>query len=273
MNFYFQNYGQQLMKWMEGALPCLVGAAVILAVGWWLSSLLVKLMYRGMMRSKADAGIVTFLSSLIKAILKIIVCVTAAAQFGLNVNSIIAALGAAGVAIGLALKDNMANIAGGAQIIFTKPFRAGDYLSLQGVEGTVERIEIMFTTLRTFDNKEIVIPNSTVTASVITNYSAMQTRRLDLNYMVGYGEDLMKVKQLLSSLTDENPMILTDPAPLIVVGEHRESGIAMGVKVWCKTDDYWTLYFNMQEKVKLAFDEAGIAVPFRQLDVQMNTSD
>ena len=270
MALSFQNYGEQFMTWMQAVLPRLVGALAIFAIGWWLSNQLVKLMYRGMMRSKADTVIVTFICSLIKALLKIIVCITAAAQLGMNVNSIIAALGAAGVAIGLALKDNMANIASGAQIIFTKPFHAGDYLALQDVEGTVERIEIMFTTLRTFDNKKVVIPNSTVTSSVITNYSAMETRRLDLNYMVGYGENLAAVKKLLSGLTEENPMVLKDPAPLIVVGEHKEDGVVVGARVWCKTDDYWTLYFDMQENVKLAFDKAGIIIPFRQLDVHMN---
>ncbi len=271
MGFSFQNYGEQFAQWLEAMLPRLVGTLLILAVGWWLSNQLVKLMYRGMMRSKADAGIVTFICSLIKTILKIIVCVTAAAQLGLNVNSIITTLGAAGVAVGLALKDNMSNIASGVQIIFTKPFRAGDYLALQNVEGTVERIEIMFTALRTFDNKEVVIPNSTVTASVITNYSAMETRRLDLNYVVGYGENLVDVKQIMNDLIEENPMAMKDPTPLIVVGEHRENGIVIGVRVWCKTEDYWTLYFAMQEKVKLAFDKAGIAIPFRQLDVHMDT--
>ncbi len=268
--FSFQNYGEQFMNWLNAALPRLLGCVLVLGIGWWLSNQLVRLMYRGMIRSKTDTGIVTFLCSLIKAALKIIVCVTAAAQLGINVSSIIAALGAAGVAVGLALKDNMANIASGAQIIFTKPFRAGDYLALQDVEGTVERIEIMFTALRTFDNKEIVIPNSTVTASVITNYSAMETRRLDLNYEVGYSEDLSMVKEVLARVTEENSMVLKDPVPLIVVGEHKESGIVIGVKVWCKTEDYWTLYFNMQETVKVAFDKAGITIPFRQLDVHMN---
>ncbi len=271
MKFNFNNFGEQFMLWINATLPRLVATLLILAIGWWLSNQLVKLMYRGMMRSKADAGIVTFICSLVKTILKIIVCVTAAAQLGLNVNSIIAALGAASVAVGLALKDNMANIASGAQIIFTKPFHAGDYLALQDVEGTVERIEIMFTTLRTFDNKEVVIPNSTVTASVITNYSAMETRRLDLDYVVGYGEDLAAVKQLMNDLIEENPMAIKDPVPMIVVGEHKDNGIVVGVKVWCKREDYWTLYFDMQEKVKLAFDKAGIAIPFRQLDVHMNT--
>jgi small conductance mechanosensitive channel len=272
MNFSFQKYGDQFIAWGESALPRLVGAVLILAIGWWASNLLVRLMYRAMKRSKADTGIVTFLCSSARAFLKIIVCITAAAQLGMNVNSIIAALGAAGLTIGLALKDSMSNIASGAQIIFTKPFRVGDYLALADVEGTVERIETMFTTLKTFDNKKVIIPNSKITVSVITNYSAMETRRLDLNYIVGYSEDLAAVKNVLGELVNQNSMILGSPDPLVVVGEHQEIGITMGVRVWCKTEDYWNLYFDMQEKVKLAFDKAGIAIPCRQMDVHMNTT-
>lgn len=273
MNFNFQKSLDQFTSSLEDAFPRIIGALAILVIGWWVSNMLVKLIRRGMMRGRADVGIVSFLCSLFKAIFEIIVCITAASQLNINLNTIVAAIGAAGVTAGLALKDNLANISGGAQIIFTKPFRGGDYIALQNVEGTVERIEIMFTTLRTFDNKEIVIPNSKITESIITNYSAMATRRLDLNYLVSYSEDLTKVKQVLSVLVEENAMALKEPSPMIVVGEHRESGILVGVKVWCRTEDYWTLYFEMQEKVKEAFDAAGINIPFRQLDVHMNTAD
>jgi small conductance mechanosensitive channel len=272
VSFNFQRYGEQLVTWLGSALPVLIGAVLILAIGWWASNILVRLMYRAMKRSKADTGIVTFLCSLVRAFLKIIVCITAASQLGMNVNSIIAALGAAGLTIGLALKDSMSNIASGAQIIFTKPFRVGDYLALADVEGTVERIETMFTTFRTFDNKQVIIPNSKITVSVITNYSAMQTRLLDLKYVVGYGEDIAAVKRVLGDLVEEHPLVLKEPEPVIVFGEYKEMGIVVGVKVWCKTDDYWTLYFDMQEKVKPAFDEAGIAIPFRQLDVHINSA-
>jgi small conductance mechanosensitive channel len=166
----------------------------------------------------------------------------------------------------------MSNIASGAQIIFTKPFKVGDYLALADTEGTVERIETMFTTLRTFDNKTVIIPNSKITVSVITNYSAMQTRRLDLKYIVGYDESLSKVRELLSGLAQENPLVLQEPAPVIAVGEHTENGVAMGMQLWCKTEDYWTLYSDMQEKVKLAFESAGMETPFRRLDIRMKTS-
>lgn len=269
MNFSLEKFGHQLLTYFEEGLPKLLGTILILAIGWWLSNLLVRLMYRAMKRSKADTGIITFICSLSRALLKVIVCITAAAQLGMNITSIIAALGAAGLTIGLALKDSMSNVASGAQIIFTKPFRVGDYLALENVEGTVERIEIMFTTLRTFDNKEVIIPNSKITDSVITNYSAMKTRRLDLHYSIAYGEDIASVKRLLGDLTENNPLVLKDPRPLIVVGEHRDSSLAIEVRVWCKTEDYLTLYFEMQEKVRIAFDEAEIHIPFNQLDVNM----
>lgn len=274
MKIPFEHYGQQIAGWLEGALPRFLGAALILALGWWLSNRLVQLMKRGMLRSRTDTGIVTFLSSLTKALLKIIVCITAAAQLGMNVTSIITALGAAGVTAGLAMKDSLSNIASGAQIVFTKPFHVGDYLALKDVEGTVERIEIMFTTLRTFDNKEVVIPNSQITASVITNYSAMQTRQLSLDYVVGYSEDIAAVKALLAALIAENPKALREPAPLVAVGEHGENGLHISVKLWCGTEDYWSLYYEMQERVKLAFDRAGVEPPVRRLEVRrMDTVD
>lgn len=264
------NYWEQFLAWIAATAPKLLGAALILIVGWQLSNAVAKIMAKAMERSKADYGFVSFFVSLIKTLMKIIVCITAVGQF-MDVTSIIAAVGAAGVTAGLALKDNLSNIASGAQIIFTKPFRAGDYLSVDNVEGTVERIEIMFTTLRTFDNKEIVIPNSTVTVSTITNYTAMENRRLDLTYSVSYSADLTAVKSLLSGIVGQHSLVLQDPAPLVAVGEHKDSSISIVVKVWCKSENYWTLYYDMQERVKKEFDAAGVSIPFPQLDVHMKS--
>lgn len=264
----FQKIGEQILIWMQNIAPKLIGALLILAIGWWLSNLLASLMRRGMDRAKADAGIVSFLCSLTRAALKIIVCITAAAQLGMEVTSIIAALGAAGLAVGLALKDNMANIASGAQIIFTKPFRVGDYLVMEGVEGTVTRIEIMYTTLTTFDNKEIIIPNSKMIVSIVTNCSAMETRRLDLSYSISYNDDIAAAKQLLNDMVSAEKRILQTPEPLIAVGELKEDGVALVVKVWCKSEDYWPVYYDMQEHVKLEFDKAGIAFPCRRIEIQ-----
>ncbi len=263
----FQIFWVELIQWTQSKLPQFLFALLILAIGWWASNQAARLMYRAMKRSRADTGIITFLCSLARGLFKIIVCVTAAAQLGMNVNTILAALGAAGLTVGLALKDSMSNIASGVQIIFTKPFRVGDYLATADVEGTVERIETMFTTLRTADNKCVIIPNSKLTVSIITNYSAMQTRRLDLSYVVGYQEDITAVKDLLSGLIAENPLILKEQEPSVTVGEHRETGVVINLQVWCNTEDYWKLYCDMQEKVRLAFEKAGIAAPARRLEV------
>ncbi len=262
---------ENFVAWLNNFWPRLLGAALILLIGWYLINLLGKIMQRAMESKKVDGGAVTFFNSLLKVLLRIIIVITALGQF-MDVTSIIAAVGAAGVTAGLALKDSLSNVASGALIIFTHPFRVGDYLLVQGqngVEGTVKRIEIMFTTLASFDNKEIVIPNSSLTASTIINYTAMETRRIDLNYSISYSQNIAAVKQVLQKLVDENEKILRDPAPLIAVGEHKDSCVNMVVKIWCACDDYWPLYYEMQEKVKLAFDEQGISIPFPQLDVHL----
>ena len=201
--------------------------------------------------------------------LQILAGITAISKLGIDVSSIIAALATAGVAIGLALKDSMSNIASGIQIIFMHPFHVGDYISIDTTEGTVSRIELFFTALNTIDNKEIVIPNSTITASTVVNFTAMETRRLDLKYMVSYSDDLSHVKEVLSKLCQEDERILDTPEVQIVIGEHGESGVYVLIRLWCKTDDYWPIYFSMQEKVKLKFDEEGISIPFNQMDVHI----
>lgn len=267
------NFWTDFVSWLLSLLPRAAGAAVIFGVGWWLSGAVTRFVKRAMARAKTDAGISSFLISLVNASLKVIVALMALAQLGVDVSSLIAALAAAGVTAGLALKESLSNVASGAQIIFTHPFRVGDYLSIpaEGIEGTVERIEIMYTSLRTFDNKETIIPNSKVMTSVITNFTAMKTRRLDLTYTIAYDDDIAAAKAVLQRLCSEEERIEKDPAPLIAVGEYQDSAVALVVKVWCKIEVYWDVYYSMQEKVKPAFDEAGLHIPFPQLDVHLPT--
>lgn len=260
-------------NWAGSAVWSLLAAAVIFLLGWWLSSVIVKLLRRALERTKADGGIISFLCSFCRVFLQIVAGIMAIAKLGVDVSSIVAALATAGVAVGLALKDSMSNIASGMQIIFMHPFHVGDYISIDTAEGTVGRIEILFTTLNTFDNKEVVIPNSKITASTIVNFSSMETRRLDLKYMVSYSDDLFQVKEVLSRLCGEDERVLSDPEPQIAVGEHLSSGVCVLARVWCKTDDYWPLYFSMQEKVKLTFDQEGITIPFDQMDVHILAED
>ena len=262
-----EKFWEWMLSWIQNMAPRVFGAIIVLVLGWVLSKALVKLLKKALERGKAEAGVITFVGSLVNISLKVLVGITAAAQLGFDVTSIITAIGALGVTVGLALKDSMSNVASGVQILFNHTFRVGDYLSVEGVEGTVDRIEIMYTALRTFDNKEIIMPNSELTASVITNYTAQTTRRLDLSYSVSYSTDLAQARSVLEGLINGNEKVLLDRAPLVAIGEHKDSCIMVVAKVWCKTDDYWPLYFEMQEEVKNAFDRAGIEIPFPQLDV------
>ena len=263
------NPMETFLKWAVPAAWAILQAILIFLIGWWLSSIVVKILRRALDRTKADGGIVTFICSFCRIFLQILAGITAISKLGIDVSSIIAALATAGVAIGLALKDSMSNIASGIQIIFMHPFHVGDYISIDTTEGTVSRIELFFTALNKIDNKEIVIPNSTITASTVVNFTAMETRRLDLKYMVSYSDDLSHVKEVLSKLCQEDERILDTPEVQIVIGEHGESGVYVLIRLWCKTDDYWPIYFSMQEKVKLKFDEEGISIPFNQMDVHI----
>ena len=262
-----------LFDWFKGFAPRLIGALLVLVIGWWLSSLLTKMVIRAMHRGKMDEGVVSFTSSVSRIILRIIVLISTAAQLGLDTTTIITALGTAGVAVALALKDSLANVASGVLIIITHPFHVGDYLEFEDLEGTVTRIDLMFSTLSTIDNKEIVIPNSRLTANNIVNYTAQDKRRLDLKYCISYEDDLAQVKALLSKMVEENGKVMQEPKPLVAVGEHKDSGISMVIQIWCKSEDYWPLYYEMQEKVKLAFDQEGICIPYQQMDVHLKPFD
>lgn len=269
LNVEMSSMWSAFLTWLVSMLPRLAASVLLFGLGWWLSNVVTRLMRRAVTRAKGDAGVTTFLSSLLNILLKVIISIMAIAQLGVDVTSLIAAIGTAGLAVGLAMKDNMSNVASGAQIVLTGPFHVGDYLSVpaESVEGTVERIEMMYTTLRTFDNKEVVLPNMKLTSSTIVNYTAMKTRRLDLTYSVSYSTDLDQAKALLTRLCEEEEKIEKDPVPLIAVGEYGDSSIAIVVKIWCKIENYWDAYYAMQGRVKQEFDKVGIEIPFPQLDV------
>ncbi len=244
-------------------------AALIFIVGWFLARLAARLTKKAISRGKVDALVASFVGSLVKALVMIVAAVSAVAQLGINITSLVAALGAAGLTASFALQGSLSNLVSGMQIIFTKPFKMGDYLSFGTYEGTVKRIEILSTTLSTFDNKEVIIPNSMITSDVVVNFTSSGTRRLDLSYGVSYQSDLARVKEILRELVDGDQRVLREPEPLIAVGEMRDSSIVVVVKFWCKQEDYWPLYYTMQEAVKNAFDREGISIPYPQLDVHL----
>ena len=265
----WQTVWENLLRGLASFFGDLVLAALIFIVGWFLARLAARLTKKAISRGKVDALVASFVGSLVKALVMIAAAVSAVAQLGINITSLVAALGAAGLTASFALQGSLSNLVSGMQIIFTKPFKMGDYLSFGTYEGTVKRIEILSTTLSTFDNKEVIIPNSMITSDVVVNFTSSGTRRLDLSYGVSYQSDLARVKEILRELVDGDQRVLREPEPLIAVGEMRDSSIVVVAKFWCKQEDYWPLYYTMQEAVKNAFDREGISIPYPQLDVHL----
>lgn len=257
------------ITWFLEFLPKLIGAIIILIIGLSLAKLVANLVKKAMIKAKLDESIISFLNSLISIVLKVIVGITVLSQLGVNMTTIIATLSAATVAIGLALKDSLSNVASGALIIINKPFKIGDFLNIEDLEGTVTKIEIMYTTIITNDNKQISIPNSKLTTSTIINYTAQENRRVDLKFSISYSQNITDAKNVIRSVIEQHNNIVKEIEPSIVVSEHAENCIVLSVKVWCYKKNYWDVYFQLLEEVKNAFDENNIEIPFNQLDVHI----
>lgn len=249
--------------------PVIVAALIVLA-GYIIIRLVCKMLLRTLEKSKVDPVLFTFAVNCTKVVLWILVGLTAMSTLGIPPTSILTALGACGVAIALALQNSLSNFAGGVLIIVTKPFAKGDYINNLSVEGTVQQIDLLCTTIYTVDNKVITVPNGTLANNTIINYSRSQLRRLDLVYSIGYGDDIDKAKDVVLAVAESSGMFLREPEPVIGVGSHGESAVLLDVKLWCKNADYWNLYYYMNEQVKAAFDEQGISIPYPQVDVHMN---
>lgn len=255
------------VDWLKEFIPDLIGAILILVIGMWISKVVSNLIARAMKRAKISTEVVTFVHSFAGISLKVVVIVAAVGTLGFNIASLVTALGAATVAIGLALQDTLKNVASGLMVLINKPFKVGDYVLVSGFEGTVTRIDISNTHLLTYDNKEVILPNSNITVNNITNYSSQENRRVDLKYSVAYGTDIDRVKKVVMDVVSENKSIMTDPEPFFAVGEHGDSSVTIVVRIWCKTADYWNVYFYMQEQILRAFEKNGIEIPFTQVDV------
>lgn len=220
-------------------------------------------------RAGVEDTLSLFLRNIVYYTLLAAVVIAALGQAGVNVTSFLAVLGAAGLAVGLALKDSLSNFAAGVMLILLKFFQKGDYVTVGGESGTVKTINIFNTILTTPDNKQIIVPNSSVLSGTIVNVTANDTRRVDMVMGIGYDDDLLKAKQVLERIVAEEPRILKDPAPQIEVMELGDSSINFVVRPWCKTTDYWGVYFAITEKVKIVFDQEGISIPYPQRDVHL----
>ncbi|KPK61710.1 MAG: mechanosensitive ion channel protein [Gammaproteobacteria bacterium SG8_31] len=248
----------------------LLSALVIFIVGRWVARRLAGLVEKGMTRAGTDVTLIGFLRNIIYITLLTFVVLAAIAQLGVQTTSFIAVLGAAGFAIGLALQGSLANFAAGVLIIIFRPFKAGDFVEAGGIAGVVENIQIFTTTLRTGDNKSIIVPNGQITSGTIVNYSAKDTRRVDMVFGVGYGDDLDKVRRVIEDVLKSDDRILEDPAATIGVLELADSSVNFAVRPWVKTADYWPVYFDIHENIKKRFDQEGITIPFPQQDVYLH---
>ena len=244
-------------------------AAIVFFVGLILIKKLSVVIMARLEKSKLEASLNSFLVSSIKVVLQVVLIITIASMLGLEVTTLIALLASVAFAVGLALQGSLANFAGGVLILLLKPFTIGDYIEAAGHAGTVKEIQIFYTILNTPDNRKIIIPNANLSNNSAINYSANDTRRIDFKFGVGYGDDIQNVKNILSTIAEEHALIFKDPAPQIVLGEHGDSAIVFFLRVWCKKEDYWNIYFELLEKVKVRFDEAGINIPYPQMDVHL----
>jgi len=246
-------------------------SVIFLFIGIWFIKLVRKIVKKSLNRANVDVGAVQFLDSFIKVCLYIILGFMIAGGFGLDAASVVAVVGSAGVAVGLALQGSLSNFAGGVLILLLKPFKVGDYIKedSKGNEGTVTEIQMFYTKLLTYDGKTVILPNGTLANTSLVNFTAANFRRLDLTVGISYDSDIKKAKDILNSLLKENPLVLPHKDQVVVVDELADSAVILAVKCHVKTEDYWTLRGQLLESVKLSFDQEGIAIPFPQLDVHM----
>lgn len=258
-------------KFQEQAFDFLTNALIVVAVlvaGYIIVGLLIKLVKKILLKTRLDQTAAGFIVSVAKVVMYFIVAITALGTIGVNVASLITALGAAALTAGLALQECLSNVVSGLVILINKPFVAGDTLEFQGVTGKVESIKIFSTTIHTLDNKLVTIPNSNLTKNNIVNCTMVDKRRLDLKYSISYESDITKVKGLLYSLIATNDKVMSDSEPKVYVGEHLDSGIQIIVHLWVNPDDYYDVYFFMQENVKRVFDENEIVIPYPHLVIK-----
>lgn len=247
----------------------LLGAAAIFLIGRWLASLISRNVRRLVLLNGLDVALASFLSRITYAVLLITVIVVALGTIGFQMASVLAVMGAAGLAVGLALQGSLSNFAAGVMLILFRPFKAGDFVEAAGVSGIVEDIQLFNTVLRTPDNREVTVPNAQVTAEPITNYSARPTRRIDLVVGISYDDDIGQAKEIIEAALGEDARVLADPQPEIMVLELGESSVDIAVRPWVRTEDYWHLRGDLLHTIKTRLEAAGLSIPFPQHDVRV----
>jgi small conductance mechanosensitive channel len=248
----------------------IVTAIVIYIIGKIIVGVLINVFGKVMARSKYDEMLIDFVKAILRVILMLFVIVASLNQLGADTTSLVAILGAAGLAIGLSLQGSLQNFAAGVMLLVLRPFKAGDFVDAGGDSGVIKSISIFTTVMTTPDNKEIIIPNGAIYGGNITNYSAKETRRVDMVVGIGYDSDLKKAKEILNEMVAADDRVLKDPAPTVAVAELADSSVNFVVRPWVATDDYWGVKFDFTEAIKLRFDAEGISIPFPQMDVHVH---
>ena len=251
----------------------IVMAIVIYIIGKMIVGVLINVLGKIMARSKYDDMLVDFVKAIARAVLMLFVIIAALDRLGVDTTSLAAILAAAGLAIGLSLQGSLQNFAAGVMLLVFKPFKAGDFIEAGGATGVVKSISIFTTVMTSGDNKEIIVPNGSIYGGNITNYSAKETRRVDMVVGIGYDSDLKKAKEILNEMVAADDRILKDPAPTVAVAELADSSVNFVVRPWVASGDYWAVKFDFNEAVKLRFDAEGISIPFPQMDVHVHKND
>ena len=258
-----------LEKYIVPSALNFVFALIILVIGIWLAGRLRKLFLRLLTKSKLDPILVKFFGDVAYWLVLVAVVLAAVDQLGINITSLLAIVGAAGLAVGLAMKDSLSNFAAGVMLIIFRPYALGDFIEAGGSSGTVEVTGLFSTTMLTPDNKKIVVPNSTIFGGTITNFSAMPTRRVDLIIGISYKDDIRQAKSIIEKLFAEDQRILISPEPAILVAALAENSIDLNIRPWVKKEDYWAVHSDLQQYIKEQFDAEGISIPFPQRDVHL----
>ena len=245
----------------------ILGAIVIWIIGSWVIKRVKRLLIKAMDKLEYDESLERFISNLIVGMLKIILIVLILGNLGVETTSFAAILAAGGLAVGLALQGSLSNFAGGVLLLIFKPYKIGDFIEAQGEMGTVKEIEIFTTKLNTPDNKEVIIPNGAMSNGNITNYSTEKIRRVDIVMGVSYDADIKQTKEILIKILKDHPKVISDPAPMVALGELADSSVNYKVRPWVLTPDYWTVYFDVLETCKVELDKAGIEIPYPQMDI------
>lgn len=265
----YQTHIDQAIKFLWGVLPNVVMAIIIFILGLWVIKFINRLVLKFFNKADYDPSLESFLQSFINIALKIMLFVIVITQLGVQSTSLVAIIGAAGLAVGLALQGSLANFAGGVLILLFKPFKVGDFISAQGVDGTVKEISIFTTKLSTFGNQVAIVPNGQLSNNNIINYNAEETRRDNITVGIGYSSNIKRAKEILLQICAENKNILKQPAPQVYVAELAESSVNLSLRFWANNETFWDAHFQVIEELKLRFDAAEIEIPFPQV-VQYN---